>query len=389
MKFKDIYNIKVLLFSFLIPFIFLLVKYYIFDHKNNLEFLIISTDSHSNFSPDLYFLQHEISYDPISNDNIYNYIPQTLYAIPIRNIERIFYNNDYLKLLLNNIKKELDSSEINIKTIKIEKIISELQNIDELIFKFTINYDSKLNSDIETKDIKSFFKKLFIINIDNSIGESIDKKEKFYNQIIVNKKSLFDKNNQELYLFKNQVDEIDKLIKSIKENSNKLADQDNNFEFKDSLASQLTSLFTYFMYREKRPGYFYIETDWINNFMNNAFTYENSNEIIDLLNFYKQNLKSYIQELKDEKKSILESLNYHEGDLKHLLGYDKYFDLSDNIELSDFRINKNILFNNVIDLIIFISYIIYVYITIILFKLISFNLLKRDENANMGAVQRK
>ena len=115
MKFKDIYNIKVLLFSFLIPFIFLLVKYYIFDHKNNLEFLIISTDSHSNFSPDLYFLQHEISYDPISNDNIYNYIPQTLYAIPIRNIERIFYNNDYLKLLLNNIKKDLDSNDINIK----------------------------------------------------------------------------------------------------------------------------------------------------------------------------------------------------------------------------------------------------------------------------------
>ena len=145
-----------------------------------------------------------------------------------------------------------------------------------------------------------------------------------------------------LYLFKNQVDEIDKLIKSIKENSNKLVDQDNNFEFKDSLASQLTSLFTYFMYREKRPGYFYIETDWINNFMNNAFTYENSNEIIDLLNFYKQNLKSYIQVLKDEKKSILESLNYHESYLKHLLGYDKYFDLSDNIELSDFRKNKNI-----------------------------------------------
>ena len=80
-----------------------------------------------------------------------------------------------------------------------------------------------------------------------------------------------------------------------------MVDQDNNFEFKDSLASQLTSLFTYFMYREKRPGYFYIETDWINNFMNNAFTYENSNEIIDLLNFYKQNLKSYIQVLKDEK----------------------------------------------------------------------------------------
>ncbi len=387
MKFKDIYNIKVLLFSFLIPFIFLLVKYYIFDHKNNLEFLIISNDSHSSFSPDLYFLQHEMSYDPISNDNIYNYIPQTLYAIPIRNIERIFYNNDYLKLLLNNIKKDLDSSDINIKNIKIEKNISKVQNIDELIFKFSINYDSKFNSDIESKDIKSFFKKLFIININNSIGEIIDEKEKLYNQKINYKKSLLDKNNHDLYLFKNQFDEIDKLIKTIKENSNKLVNQDNNFEFKDSLASQLTSLFTYFMYREDMPGHFYIETDWINNFMYNAFTYENSNEIIGLLNLYKQNLKSYIEELKDEKKSILENV-YYESSLNHLLSYDKYFDLSGNIELSDFRKSKNNLFNNVIDLIIFISYIIYVYISIILFKLISFNLLKRDENANMGADQR-
>lgn len=387
MKFKDIYNIKVLLFSFLIPFIFLLVKYYIFDHKNNLEFLIISNDSHSSFSPDLYFLQHEMSYDPISNDNIYNYIPQTLYAIPIRNIERIFYNNDYLKLLLNNIKKDLDSSDINIKNIKIEKNISKVQNIDELIFKFSINYDSKFNSDIESKDIKSFFKKLFIININNSIGEIIDEKEKLYNQKINYKKSLLDKNNHDLYLLKNQFDEIDKLIKTIKENSNKLVNQDNNFEFKDSLASQLTSLFTYFMYREEMPGHFYIETDWINNFMNNAFTYENSNEIIGLLNLYKQNLKSYIEELKDEKKLILENV-YYESSLNHLLSYDKYFDLSGNIELSDFRKSKNNLFNNVIDLIIFISYIIYVYISIILFKLISFNLLKRDENANMGADQR-
>ena len=389
MKFKDIYNIRVLLFSFLICFIFLLVKYYIFDHKNNLEFLIISTDSHSNFSPDLYFLQHEISYDPISNDNIYNYIPRALYAIPIRNIERIFFNNDYLKLLLNNIKKELDSSEVNIKDIKIEKKISEVQNINELIFQFTIYYDSKFDSDIESKDIKSFFKKLFIINIDNSIGEGIAEKEKHYNQLINNEKSLIDYNNQDLYLFKNKVEEIDKLIKLIKENRNQLVNSDNNVEFKNVLASQLTTLF-YFYINLKYRGNFYIETDWINNFVNNFFnTHENSNEIIGLLNLYKKNLKYYIQEIKGQNKLTFEVINYHDEYLKHLLSYNNYFDLSGNIELSDFRKSKNNLFNNVIDIIIFISYMVYVYISIILFQLISFNLLKRDESANMEADQRK
>ena len=108
-----------------------------------------------------------------------------------------------------------------------------------------------------------------------------------------------------------------------------------------------------------------------------------------MLKLYKQNLKYYIQEIKDQNKLTFEVINYHDEYLRHLLSYNKFFDLSGNIELSDFRKSKNNLFNNVIDIIIYISYVVYLYISIILFKLISFNLLKRDESANMEADQRK